>query len=398
MREARSERTEAASRCRVCGSAARRDFFAFERIPVQDGQLYATRSLALDAPVGDIRLAFCPSCGHIDNRTFEPEKLRYDGEYEASLHHSPLYAQFLRDLALRLTATYGLRGRTILEIACGNGDFLRLLARAASARGVGFDPSFRVSQADTDGGRLEFVADYYSERYSDRTADFVCCRHLLQSLPEPRPLVRSLSRTLGDRPVPVYFEVPNALRMFRDEVLWYVIYEYCSFFTPASFARLFESEGFEVLGLSECFGGDYLGIEVRPAAGGGAARDRRAEVDAVAEDVARFTRAADETLARWRSRMEELRRSGRRVAAWGAGGRAITFLSQLRVGDEIPFVADINPNRQGRYLPGTGQRVVPPEFLREYRPDVVIVTNPTFDAEIREQARSLGVTSQFLTL
>ncbi len=388
----------AAEGCRVCGSAAGRDFFTLERMPVQDGQLYSTRSLALEAPAGDIRLGFCPDCGHIDNRSFEPEKLRYDRHYEASLHHSPLYAEFLSDLAGRLTVAYRLQGKTVLEIACGNGDFLRLLSRRAGARGIGFDPSLRVAGADTDGGRLEFVADYYTERYSDRPADFVCCRHLLQSLPDPRALLRTLRSALGDRRVPVYFEVPNALRMFHDEVLWYVTYEYCSFFTPASLARLFESEGFEVLGLSECFGGDYLGIEARPATDGGPGRDRHAEVAAIAEDVGRFERAAEEMLSQWGSRVEEFRRSGRRIAAWGAGGRAITFLSQLRVGEEIPYVADINPNRQGRYLPGTGQRVVAPEFLREYRPDVVIITNPTFDAEIRAQARALGLTSDFLTL
>ena len=398
MREDESTRTLEAKGCCVCGSAKTRDFFTLTQIPVQDGLLYPTRPLALQAPVGDIRLAFCPSCGHISNRSFEPAKLRYDADYEASLHHSPTYANFLRDLARRLTEDHRLQGKTILEIACGNGDFLRLLARFAGGRGIGFDPSLRVGEADTDGGRLEFVADFYSERYAGREADFVCCRHMLQILPDPRPLLKTLWTALGDRAVPVYFEVPNALRMFRDDILWYVTYEYCSFFTPTSLARLFESSGFEVLALSDCFGGDYLGIEARPADGVRPARDRRSEVAAIARDVGRFGRAAEEMLARWEARLEELRRAGRRVAAWGAGGRAITFFSQLHVGDEIPYVADINPNRQGRFLPRTGQRVVAPEVLREYRPDAVIITNPTFEAEIREQARGLGLASDFLVL
>ena len=398
MRDGEYARTVESKGCPVCGAAESRDFFALTRIPVQDGLLYPTRPLALEAPVGDIRLAFCPSCGHVFNRSFEPGKLRYDGDYEASLHHSPTYANFLRDLARRLTEVHRLHGKTILEIACGNGDFLRLLAGFAGGRGIGFDPSLRIGEADTDGGRLEFVADFYSERYSGRDADFVCCRHMLQCLPDPRPLLKTVRTALGDRPVPVYFEVPNALRMFRDDVLWYVTYEYSSFFTPTSLARLFESAGFEVLALSDCLGGDYLGIEARPAEGIRPVRDTRSEVAAIARDIGQFGRAAEEMLVRWEARLEELRRSKRRVAAWGAGGRAITFFSQLHVGDEIPWVADINPNRQGRFLPRTGQRVVAPEFLREYRPDAVIITNPTFEAEIREQARSLGLASEFLVL
>ncbi len=398
MREGEESKIVEAPGCNVCGSVESRDFFALTQIPVQDGLLYPSRPLALEAPVGDICLAFCPSCGHIFNRSFEPEKLRYDAEYEASLHHSPIYANFLRDLARRLTEAHHLHGKRILEIACGNGDFLRLFARFAGGRGIGFDPSLRAGEADTDGGRVEFVADFYSERHSAREADFICCRHMLQCLSDPRPLLETLRTALGDRPVPVYFEVPNALRMFRDDILWYVTYEYCSFFTPTSLARLFESAGFEVLALSDCFGGDYLGIEVRPARGGRPVRDTRSEVAAIARDVGRFGRAAEEMLTRWEARLDELRREKRRVAAWGAGGRAITFFSQLHVGNEIPCVADINPSRQGRFLPQTGQRVVAPELLREYRPDAVIITNPTFEAEIREQARSLGLASEFLVL
>ena len=76
MREGEESKVVEASGCNVCGSDESRDFFALTQIPVQDGLLYPSRPLALEAPVGDIRLAFCPSCGHIFNRSFDPEKLR----------------------------------------------------------------------------------------------------------------------------------------------------------------------------------------------------------------------------------------------------------------------------------------------------------------------------------
>jgi hypothetical protein len=61
----------------------------------------------------------------------------------------------------------------------------------------------------------------------------------------------------------------------------------------------------------------------------------------------------------------------------------------------IECVVDINPRKQGRYVAGTGQRIVPPEFLRDYRPGVIIVMNPVYRDEIREMTERLGVTAEF---
>ena len=80
---------------------------------------------------------------------------------------------------------------------------------------------------------------------------------------------------------------------------------------------------------------------------------------------------------------------------WGAGSKGVTFLNAVR--DEgIEYVIDLNSHKHGRYIPGTGQRVVPPAFLQEYRPDVVLVMNPIYHNEIQGQPRSLKVTVEVL--
>lgn len=93
-----------------------------------------------------------------------------------------------------------------------------------------------------------------------------------------------------------------------------------------------------------------------------------------------------------------LGKSKQRAVAWGAGARAISFLNIYKIKEQIQYVVDINPKKQGKYLPGTGQQVIPPSYLQEYRPDVVIVTNPTFEIEIRKQVEDLGLTCNFLVL
>ena len=93
---------------------------------------------------------------------------------------------------------------------------------------------------------------------------------------------------------------------------------------------------------------------------------------------------------RWTDRLQSLQAQGRRVAMWGTGGKGTTFLNALPPG-LIGCVVDINPNRQGSFTPCTGHLISSPEALPGYKPDLLIVTNPLYEEEIRAHAATLGV-------
>ena len=375
-------------RCRVCAAPETPPFFRLEAVPVQDGLLWPSRAAALAAPSGDIELVFCPGCGYIGNRAFDPALLRYDPSYDISLHYSPIYREFIDGLVDRLTRDHRLAGKTVLEIGSGKGDFLKALCERAGARGVGFDPT---STAQGDDPSVRIVKEFYSERWASEPADLLCCRHVLNSIEDLRGFLGTVRRTLGPRTQSVvYFEVPDGAVIFRRRVVWNVVYEHCSFFTAPSLYRLFEETGFSVRQVAPCFRGEYLGIEANPAAGNAGGGSDPVEVAAIGRDVDEFTRLYRATTSRWSAWLADLRHSGRKAVLWGAGARAVAFLSALRPGEEIPRLVDINPRRQGLFLPVTGQEVAAPESIADGPPDVLLITNPAFESEIRAQAERLG--------
>jgi len=77
---------------------------------------------------------------------------------------------------------------------------------------------------------------------------------------------------------------------------------------------------------------------------------------------------------------------------WGAGAKGVTFLNTLNLRDQIEYAVDVNPRKHGMFIAGTGQQIVPPEVLRDYQPDVVIVMNPLYEHEIQQIAKNLGIT------
>jgi len=387
--------------CPVCGGRRFDPFLEIAAIPVHVGVVWPTAAQARDCPRGDVQLRFCARCGFIANVAFDPERVDYELRYDNALHFSSVFRDYEKALAERLVARYGLHRAHIVEIGCGSGHFLGLLCSLVEGRGVGFDPSHDPATADPlVGDTVQVVRDYYSERYADQPADLVCCRHVLEHLPDPCGFLAGLRRTLERSPETVlHFEVPNAFLALRELSIWDVIYEHCLYFVPDSLAYLFRRSGFEVLDVHEAFGGQFVGLEARPRAGPppSSASLPSPDLGSLEQLVVRFSEHFRERRDRWRDELASLRAAGRRVVAWGGGAKAVSFLHLLDADGVVDRVVDVNPGKQGSYIAGGGQPIVAPESLCEEAPDVVIVMNPMYFDEIRGQLHRLGISPRVTT-
>ena len=385
--------------CPVCTSPAISVFFEISDVPVHVGLQWPTQDAARHCPKGDIRLASCRACGCITNLAFKSARLEYTEAYENPLHFSPFFQEYARSLAERLIERYDVRNKDVIEIGCGKGDFLLLLCELGNNRGVGFDPSYESQRTDAQKTkRISFIRDFYSERYACYKADFICCRFVFEHIHNPTDFLTMLRRTIGDRSnTVVYFEVPNVLSILRDLSIWDIIYEHCSYFSSESLARVFASCGFEVRDVNECYGSQFVSIEASPSKGvADSGRDRGRNSKQMTDYVASFAANYRGKMETWQSNLDRIWQAGRRAVVWGAGAKAVSFLNMLKIEDQIEYVVDINPHKQGKHIAGTGQQIVAPEFLRDYQPDVVIVMNPLYDREIRQIIRNLGLATEVL--
>jgi hypothetical protein len=96
-------------------------------------------------------------------------------------------------------------------------------------------------------------------------------------------------------------------------------------------------------------------------------------------------------VALWISRLTGLRRRGK-VALWGAGAKGATFASLLDpAGSLVECLVDINPNKQGRFIPGTGHPIVAPQELVTRSVRCVIMMNPNYGVENRKLLDDAGI-------
>jgi hypothetical protein len=380
--------------CPNCLSGTLSIFHEVHGVPVHSVLLMPSRDVAVNYPRGDIRLGYCPECGFVSNTAFNPKVHEYSTQYEETQGFSSTFRAFHSRLAASLIEKYDLKGKTIVEIGCGKGEFLTLLCEMGGNRGIGFDPAFVKERNPAPAGLdIQFVVDFYSEKYAHVQADFFCCKMTLEHIADTANFIRVVRRAIGDNPgATVFFQVPDLIRVLKDLAFWDIYYEHCSYFSAGSLARVFREAGFEVMETWTDYDDQYLMITAKPCSE--IAPMTQLERDApavVAAAIETFVPQQVNRVNHWKQRLSELQRTGGRAVVWGSGSKGVAFLSMLNLNDCIEYVVDINPYRQGKFMAGTGQQIVGPDFLRDYRPDVAIAMNPVYQSEIRQDLTRMGL-------
>ncbi|HMP80598.1 MAG TPA: hypothetical protein PKD54_14180 [Pirellulaceae bacterium] len=406
--------TEQIVTCSCCGSRRSTMFFCLPELPVHVGNFFDDAASARQVPRGNVELAYCHHCGHIFNRAFDPGLMDYRPGYEVALHHSPMFRDYMHSVAQRLIDQYQLHGKTIVEIGSGGAWFLALLCGWGGNIGIGIDPTTRHPCVyECDGFRMELIRDRFGRhlraKFAEWLPDFVCCLSVLEHISKPRGLVRDLRSIVGSRTPTIYFEIFNAFRAFQRQEIWSVNYEQCQYFSEQSFLHLFSSSAFQILESGCSYGTDqYLYVDCVPdsgpctlhRAGQLEPANRNShhtphETTDLPVEISQFNTRFHERCRVWEHRFRQYRQQGKRVVFWGTGGKGVTFLNACPSASLIEIVAEINPDKHGKFVPGSAQRIVAPEDLVAYRPDVLIVSNALYEQEVRQQAASLGLRCEF---
>ena len=172
----------------------------------------------------------------------------------------------------------------------------------------------------------------------------------------------------------ILIEVPDFEWIKKKQAFWDIYYEHCNYFTPQTLAALFRRSDSWCL-----FDGQYQGLiadlaDLRQTVH----RDHRPKRGYKFPDT-RPTYAhqlPDEGL----------------VFVRGASSKGVTFLNHMDPERQrVEALIDINPKKQGRFIPTTGQQIRPPDYLDEISDTAmtILVVNPNYLAEIKERTQNL---------
>jgi SAM-dependent methyltransferase len=336
----------------------------------------------------------------VRNVAYEPGLVTYDTSMDTTLYHSVTFQQFSLDLVQNLNERYDLAGRLVLDIGCGQGEFLRELCKVSGANGVGYDA--RYAGEPGNNGATTFHSSLAPRGTGLPKFDFFLSRHWFEQLNDPYDFLVDLREQARGREVFGYVEISDAVANLGGAG-WEVVYPRVSYLGAYSLARLVSRAGWTVESTGTLFSGAYRYIEIsanRPRAGGHVAHT--AEIPSLrARDkqlaaIEGFDERHRAARAQWRDTIARLVAEGAKPALWGAGMRGAQFLALVDRDLLLPAVVDLNPRKWGQFLPVTGHRVDAPSALTSLQPKAVIVTNPAYREEVAKSLADLGVTAEIL--
>ena len=348
-----------------------------------------------------ITLWGCKDCIFVFNADFNPDNIDYVSDYDNTQEYSQYFLRYIKRLGKRLIKKYDLKNKSVVEVGCGKGGFLKILYQSGVKNINGFDPSYVDHDEEIDN---LVIKKYFSPDFLKEKVDFVVCRHVLEHIPNPYEFVNSIVSCLKDDGV-MYFEFPSLEWIVKHKAFFDFYYEHCNYFTKDSVITLFRQFGFTSITINFGLKGQYFQVEMRRDNERNSVSETEKDKEAlrkiflrknIAEKLFReISDFLESEIRKWKDMVEKLDN----FVVWGAGAKGITFLNRLNIPQEkCRYVIDINPKKHNKFVPITGQKIVSPQILMEENIKNIIVMNPAYKDEIISCAKKYGFQGNFIIL
>ena len=372
--------------CRLCASPLSNELASFASLPVAG--IYTNPKEPVADPVFPLTLMQCAACGLVQlKESLSPSfYTRYRFLSGVASGYRSHLAAIAGDLANALPS-----GASVLEIGASDGTLLALLAERG-LRVAGFEPAEEPSRIAREKGLAVIQAFFDPETAaacSLRPVDVVVIRHVLEHIDDFGRVFDGLEKVVTPRTALV-LEVPDLGSTVELSIYSNVYHIHPCYFDVATMSQLLTRYGWHPTGsrIVDVFGGSLFLWAHRAEHG----NERRLSFPSVAGRMAQsvspsrlksFVAAWQDSIAATRDFFERLRRTGAKVAGYGAAERTVSLLGTASLNSShVAVIYDQNPALDGLSIPGADIPIRNPRRIIDDRPDYVVIFARSFEDEI----------------
>ncbi|EJM73287.1 class I SAM-dependent methyltransferase [Pseudomonas sp. GM60] len=337
----------------------RHELYRVADLPVLQNRTFADPASAKASARADMVLVQDEKSGLIFNQAFDADKLSYDADYQNEQAHSGQFQKHLSDVEGIIARHF--KGQELIEVGCGKGYFLELLKGLGYAI-TGIDPAYEGNNAD--------VIKAPFTRGLGLAADAIVLRHVLEHIQGPVSFLAEMAD--ANQGGQIYIEVPCFDWILEHRAWFDLFYEHVNYFRLDDLRRMFGT----VHEAGHLFGGQYLYIVADLATLRLTPEQPVSRLDLPGG----FTGSLERAVQIIQANPEQ------GSAIWGASSKGVIYsLFLQRAGVAVDRVVDINPAKQGRYLPLSGARVSSPQEAMDALPEGanLFVMNSNYLEEIK---------------
>lgn len=390
--------------CIACGHALS-PLMTLDDMPASAQNIPVASELAEDHPLS-LTLCQCPSCGLVQ---FDTEPVDYYRDVIRAGGGTRTMTRLRHEEYARLLTAMQeqhIRGRRIVEVGCGRGEFLRMwqnLAEdpegaAALARDQVRDPlsgqpnaaplhlvgiehkSSLVEEANASADKKYRVYEGFATgdvRYPEGPFDAFVQFNFLEHQPDPCDMLRNIWHNLKPQAIGL-ITVPSFEYILRYNGYYELLRDHIANYTEFTLQKLLQDCGFELLSM-DLVNRDTIEAIVR-----------KADPDELSElhysgrliDVSTLRDSYDRLSASVNAHIDHLSESHRTMAIWGASHQGFTLAATTKLGGRVEYIIDSAPFKQGRFSPASHIPIVAPDYAVAHPVDEILIVAPGYTDEI----------------
>ena len=352
--------------CRLCGQKSLEEWFEVQRSPRKISRLLTEAMLTTDTPV---RLAVyrCQSCDFVQAPVFD-QRNDYD-DYLLSWMQIKTLRDYRTELARAFSQRLGNVESPVLDVGCGSGEFLAILAECGQ-RPIGIEPSAGLVERARESD-FEVIHDYVRPGVlSGVDIGGFTCLQVVEHLVDPIGFLTTLRKALPQDGLGLV-EVPALEKIIEERRFYDFFGDHLNYFTARTLRLCCELAGLEVIAVERTFHGQFLSASVRPAV---SLCPLPAGIHFLEGMSALRIWAADQTAA------------GKQLAFWGAGYKSIAAIAELDLAG-IACVIDSDPAKEGLFTPVSHLPIRHPDSVDFGAIDAIVLVAAAYRGEILRQIR-----------
>ena len=386
--------------CRSCGKTGLELILSLGNTPLANALPTADKLHETEATY-PLDLALCPHCALVQiTETVAPEELFGDYLYFSSFSDTMLRSA--NALVERLVSERKLNSESLAAEVASNDGYLLQYYLEKGVPVLGIEPAANIASVARERGvetLCEFFGADVARRLKDenRRADVIHSNNVLAHVPDLNGFVQGLRLVLKDEGIAV-IEAPYVKDMIDGVEFDTIYHEHLCYFSLTALDALFRRQDMVIYDVERIpIHGGSLRVFAAPSQAANARQGER--VRALLREEAAwgvdtmdfyrdFARRVEELKSSLRALLVDLKRDGKRVAAYGAAAKGSTLLNYFGIGtDVLDFVVDRSTYKQGRFMPGVHLPIHGPDALLQEKPDYVLLLAWNFSDEIIEQQK-----------
>ncbi len=347
--------------CKICGNKLFEEpVLKLKNMPKSAQYFPDKKGLKKDRGI-NLDIFQCSGCGVVQ---LIRKPVPYYREVIRAVGISQEMIKFRKEYFREFIERYKLKNKKIIEIGCGNGDYLEILHKMP-VKVYGLEYSDKAVAVCRNKGLNVYKGFVENEKYQIEgfPYDAFLCLSFLEHIPEPNSFLRGIWYNLKEKGLGL-IEVPNFDMIIRKKLFSEFIPDHIFYFSKDTLTTILKINGFEVLNIREIWHDYIISVEIR--------KIKKVEPDFI-ENINYIKNAVQRFIGNYQ-----------KVAVWGAGHQALALISLLNLKSKIKYVIDSAPFKQNKYTPGTHLPIYSPERLIKDPVDSILIMAGSYSDEVAD--------------